>query len=65
MDYPCWALAYRIGTAPNREYLVYAHSTGVEGATLSDVVVTIPGYDDVTLPTVPVEGAFYYIKEAA
>jgi hypothetical protein len=29
------------------------------------VVVTIPDFQNVTLPTVPVEGAFYYIKEAA
>jgi hypothetical protein len=62
---PCWTLAYRIGTAPNREYLIYAHSTDILDATLSDVVVTIPGFQDVTLPTVPVDGAFYYIKEDA
>jgi hypothetical protein len=64
-EWPVYTLAYRIGTTPNREYLIYAHSTGIGGSTLTDVVVTVPDFDDVTLPTVPVEGAFYYIKEAA
>jgi hypothetical protein len=65
VEWPVYTLAYRIGTTPNREFLIYAHSTGISGTTLEDVVVTIPDYDDVTLPEVPVEGAFYYIKEAA
>jgi hypothetical protein len=63
IDYPIYTMAHVIGTAPNREYLIYAHSTGIEGATLEDVVVTIPAFDDVTLPEVPVEGAFYYLAE--
>jgi hypothetical protein len=63
VDYPVWALAYVIGTTPNREWLVYAHSTGIEGATLENVEVTIPGYQTITLPTVPVQGAFYYVVE--
>jgi hypothetical protein len=65
LGWPVYALGHVIGTAPDREFLIYAHSTGFGGATLSNVVVTVPDYDDVTLPTVPVEGAFYYIKEAA
>ncbi len=55
----CWTLAYLLGTAPTREWLIYAHSTGISGSTLTNVVVTIPSYGDVTLPEVPVEGAFY------
>jgi hypothetical protein len=76
--YPIYVLAYVIGTAPTREWLIYAHSTGVYGAVitssaitpgvgdtpLTNVVVTIPSYGDVTLPEVPVEGAFYLLSEA-
>jgi hypothetical protein len=65
LERPVYTMAHVIGVEPNREWLIYAHSTGIDGATLSNVVVTIPDYDDVTLPTVPIEGAFYYIREAA
>ncbi len=64
--WPVYTLAHVIGSAPNREWLVYAHSTGTQGdanKTLTNVVVTIPNYQNVTLPTVPVEGAFYHIVE--
>jgi hypothetical protein len=63
---PIYTMAHVIGTTPNREWLVYAHSTGISGdenKTLTDVEVTIPGYQAVTLPTVPIEGAFYYVAE--
>jgi hypothetical protein len=65
---PVYTMAHVIGTTPNREYLIYAHSTGIAGdasKTITDLAVTIPGYDTVTLPEVPIGGAFYYIKEAA
>jgi hypothetical protein len=69
---PVYTLAHVIGSAPNREWLIYAHATGVDlngagtgNSDLIDVVVTIPDYDDVTLPTVPIDGAFYYVKEVA
>jgi hypothetical protein len=68
---PVWTLGYVIGTTPSREWLIYAHSTGLNTdfsstlAARTDVQVTIPDYDTITLPTVPVEGAFYYIQEAA
>ena len=61
---PAWTLAYLLGTAPNREWLIYAHSTGISGATLTNVAVTIPDFDTVTLPEVPVEGAFYHLQES-
>jgi hypothetical protein len=67
----CWVLAYVIGETPNREWLIYGHATGPnpDGTSrsmtaLEDVEVVLPNYATVTLPELPVEGAFYYIKEA-
>jgi len=60
---PVYTQAHLIGTTPNREWLIYAHSTS--DATLEDVEVTVPSYQTITLPSVPTEGAFYYIREAA
>jgi hypothetical protein len=76
--WPVYTLAYVIGETPNREWLVYAHSTGILGAVyaaqvvtqqgsgatpLADVEVDIPGYETITLPEVPIEGAFYHVVE--
>jgi len=68
--WPVWTLAYVIGTSPNREWLVYAHASGINAdgtgrasAPFTDVEVTIPDYQTITLPTVPISGAFYYVVE--
>jgi Concanavalin A-like lectin/glucanases superfamily len=58
-EIPVFVLARVMGTTPNREWLVYAHSplqarTGVE--------ITLPGYGTVTTD-VSREGTFVHIKE--
>jgi hypothetical protein len=63
LRHPVYTMAHVIGTTPNREWLVYANSTADDEATLADVEVTIPDYQAITLPTVPVQGAFYYVVE--
>jgi hypothetical protein len=58
---PVWTLARVIGAAPAREWLIYAHAP--MGDT-TGVSVTIPDFGRVTLPRVPVGGAFFHLKEA-
>lgn len=58
-EIPVFSIARVIGTTPNREWLVYAHSplqerTGVE--------ITLPGYGTVTTD-VSREGTFVHVKE--
>lgn len=57
---PVFSLALMQGKAPDRQWLVYAHSP------LGDrqaVGVTIPGYQQIAID-VPVAGAFYRVDEA-
>lgn len=58
-DIPVFALALVKGSAPNREWLVYAHSP-VRNE--SGVEIDVPGYGAVTLD-VEVGGVFRHIKE--
>jgi hypothetical protein len=54
-----WAIALEVGTAPDREWLLYVQSpNGVE----EDITVSIPGYKDVIVDS-NIEGAFYIIEE--
>lgn len=55
---PVFALAYVLGTTPNRSWLLYAHAP-LES---QDCTITIPGYDDVDVH-VPREGHFWIYKE--
>lgn len=56
-----FALARVIGEAPNREWLVYAHSPR---QARTGVVITVPGYGNITVD-VSVAGSFYLVDEAA
>jgi hypothetical protein len=60
-EIPVFAIARLIGTSPNREWLLYAHSP-VQNRT--NVVITLPGYGTVTT-NVPQEGKFIHIEETA
>ena len=61
VTFPIYTLARIIGSAPNREWLVYAHSpTGSK----ADVTVDIPDYKTVQLPIVSVGGAFFHLRES-
>ena len=56
-----YSLARVLGTTPNREWLIYAHSP--RGAR-SDVVITIPDYPNETVTIdVPLEGGFFHYIE--
>jgi hypothetical protein len=61
LQMPIWTLARVIGSKPNREWLVYSHAPLGE---LKDVRVTIPGFADITVPKVAIEGSFYHVVEA-
>ena len=54
-----FALALKLGDAPDRQWLVYTHSPVKE---LSDVKLTIPEYKDIAVIS-PVGGAFYLVDE--
>lgn len=58
-EIPVFAIARVIGSTPNREWLVYAHSPLQER---SDVDITLPGYGTVTT-NVSREGTFVHVKE--
>lgn len=59
-EIPVFSLALSRGSAPQREWLVYAHAPlGPK----KNVTLTIPGYGPVTVD-VPVQGAFYRFQEA-
>jgi hypothetical protein len=55
-----WTLARVIGSAPRREWLVYAHAPA---GRKTNVSVTIPGYRRVVLPEVAIAGSFYRVQE--
>lgn len=55
-----FALAYRLGSAPNRQWLIYAHAPRGD---LKDVLITVPGYGNITL-NVDSAGTFYTINES-
>lgn len=59
-ELPVFSLALTRGQAPNREWLVYAHSP-LENH--QDVKVTLPGYRDVTI-SATVGGSFLLVDEA-
>ena len=56
---PVFAIAMELGTTPNREWLVYAHCPM---GTYTDCLVTIPGYQQVTVP-VSVAGTYTLVTE--
>jgi hypothetical protein len=56
---PVFALALVKGKAPQRQWLVYAHSPLADRA---GVQVSVPGYRTVIM-NVPVKGIFYLIDE--
>lgn len=58
-EIPVFALARVIGSAPNREWLVYAQSPLQER---TGVVITVPGYGNITTD-VSVEGTYVHVKE--
>jgi len=58
-EIPVFALARVIGTTPNREWLVYAHSPLQER---TGVQITVPGYGTLTTD-VSREGTFTHVKE--
>lgn len=61
LQWPIWTLSRVIGSSPSREWIIYAYSPmGLK----SNVIVTVPEYKNVNLPTVTVGGSFYYINEA-
>lgn len=57
-----FAIALERGTAPDREWLVYAHAPTGDRA---DVRVTIPGCKQTVTIDVPVAGGFYVVSERA
>jgi hypothetical protein len=58
---PVFALALVAGTAPNRQWLVYAHSPLADRAAVS---VGIPQYSSSITIDVPTAGAFYQVSES-
>jgi hypothetical protein len=58
-EIPVFALALVVGTAPNREWLVYANAP--RQARLG-VEITLPGYGIITVDA-PQSGSFYHVKE--
>jgi len=56
-----YALAYVLGEAPKRRWLIYAHAPA--GAR-TDVKVVIPEYGVVQLASVPQSGSFFLLDEA-
>lgn len=59
-DINVFALAYRLGSAPNRQWLIYAHAPKGD---LKDVLITVPGYGNITI-NVDSAGTFYTINES-
>ena len=55
-----FAIAHVIGSAPTRQWLVYAHSPR---QARTGVVITVPGYGNITVD-VAVAGSFYVVDEA-
>lgn len=58
-EIPVFSLCLEKGTAPNREWLVYAHSPLGNKST---VTVTIPNYGNITVDTEP-SGNYYLVSE--
>jgi hypothetical protein len=58
-EIPVWALALVQGEAPERQWLIYAHSPLADR---KDVGVTVPGHKEIRVD-VPVAGAFYSVAE--
>jgi hypothetical protein len=54
-----WAFAYELGSAPQREWLLFVQSPREDR---TDVAVVVPGYGDVRVD-VPRRGAFYHLEE--
>jgi hypothetical protein len=61
LELPVFALARVIGSAPTREWLIYAHSPLQDR---SSVQITIPNYHPAITVDVPIAGAFYRVNEA-
>lgn len=56
-----WAIAYELGTAPKREWLLITQSPREDRKA---VVVTVPGYGDTTVD-VARRGSFHHLREGA
>ena len=59
LEIPVFSLAYVLGKAPEREWLVFAHSP--RHARLG-VVITVPSFGPITVD-VPQAGSFFHVKE--
>lgn len=59
-EIPVFSLAYKLGEAPKRSWLVYAHAPLRD---YQNVKITIPDYQSISIP-VPREGVFYEVAEA-
>jgi hypothetical protein len=59
-EIPVWALVYELGTAPNREWLLFAYAPLQD---YDNVTITIPGYQDVTVDVPRGDGAFWIFNE--
>ncbi len=59
-EIPVFSLALRLGEAPNRSWLLYAHAPL---RAYDDITITIPDWKEVKV-NVPREGAFYEIRES-
>ena len=55
-----FALAMELGDEPNRRWLLYAHAP--LGA-VPDAAVTLPGFGQVALESVPKSGSFFLVRE--
>jgi hypothetical protein len=58
-EIPVFALALVLGTAPEREWLVYAHAPR---QARPGVTITLPGFGAITAD-VPQSGSFYHVQE--
>ena len=55
-----FSVALELGEEPEREWLVYAHAP--LGA-VARPTLQLPGYGELTLPSVPKTGSFFHVKE--
>lgn len=60
LEIPVFALAYVLGEAPKREWLVYAHAPR---AARTNVQITVPGYGTIASADVTQSGTFIHLKE--
>jgi hypothetical protein len=59
MEIPVFALALELGSAPQRQWLVYTHAPQ---QARTGVTITVPGFGDITVD-VPQSGSFFHLTE--